>query len=320
MPQLLTDMDIDEISLVDEPANDDARVVIVKAKGKKAPKGEEADPKENEPDGDDDDADAKGKKKVPMAKIAGAVLAAIEELTPQIVEKAVADGFSADPDAAASAAAIVKETVMDLESITKSLEDAEAKLAALEKRVNEADAELKDKDDVIKARDAEIASLKTPSANDNAGDEEVIKSLPESIRKRLEAAETEAREAREAIEKSKAAAEEREAIEKAKALNVGDASLVGPMLLRVSKGTTTVDDAKTLEALLKSAGEIASKSPLFKSIGSSAAVDGEPEELLKSKATELMDASNGKLTYAQAYSKALSENPDLYNAYIEKRR
>ena len=47
----LTDMEITEISLVDEPANDDARVVIVKAKSK-PPMDEEADPNEAEPDGD----------------------------------------------------------------------------------------------------------------------------------------------------------------------------------------------------------------------------------------------------------------------------
>lgn len=322
MASLLTDMQIDEISLVDDGANEGARVAIVKAKGgKKPPMDEEADPNETEPDGDADDAKPAPKgsksKKIPMAKIAGAVLAAIEELSPEIVEKAMAEGFSADPDAAASAAAIIKETVMDFQSLTKALEDAEAKLDALEKRAIDAEVALKDHETVIKAKDAEITSLKGATSE---GEDEIMKALPESIRKRIETAETKAREAEEAIAKAKSDAEEREAIEKARALNVGDAEKVGKLLLRVSKGMTTADDAKDVEQLLKSAGEIAANSPLFKAIGSASAVEGDPEEMLKAKAAEIQKGSDGKLTYAQAYSKALEQEPALYNAYVAKRR
>jgi len=305
MPQRLTDMEIHEISLVDEPANEDARVVIVKAKNG-------ADPS----------------KPSSVAKVAGAVLAAIEEMSPQIVERAMAEGFSADPDAAAAATAILQETVMDMEAVTKALEDAEAKLDMLEKRATEAEAALQAKDEVIKAKDAELAELvakgKSKKADMKADDDEtaeddedeVMKSLPESIRKRLAEADALREEVRKANEKAELDAH----IAKAKALGAADADAVGGLLLRVAKGTTTQDDAKALEDLLKSAKAVDDKSPLFKSLGTSAAVDGDPEAILKAKADEIVTKSSGKLTFAQAYDQALQENPGLYTAFIAKRR
>lgn len=317
MANKLTNMEITEISLVDEPANEDAKVVLVKSKSGLA--------------------DGGPLKPVPMAKIAGAVIAAIEEMTPQIVEKAMAEGFSADPDAADAAAAIVKETVMDMEAVTKALEEAEAKLDALEKRTTDADAELKAKDDIIKAKDEliaakdeEIAKAKAAKGKGKKGDhsepdgdegegedeEEVMKSLPESIRKRLE----EGNAAREALAKARDEAEKAEYIAKAKELNVGDAEKLGGVLRRIAKGTTTVADVAEVESVLKAAAKIAAQSPLFKSLGAAGAADADPEAILKSKADEIVAKSNGKLTFAQAYDQALAENPETYSAYVVAKR
>lgn len=134
MPQNLTDMTIEEISLVDDGANEDARVVIVKAKS--------GLPGHAVPGGDD----------------------------------------PSNPDAAAMAAASIKEFQMDIETLSKALEDAEAKLAALEKRASDAEAALKDAEEVVKAKDAEIAEIN--KAKNPPSDEEVLKALPEAIRKR----------------------------------------------------------------------------------------------------------------------------------------
>lgn len=306
MANNLTNMEITEISLVDEPANEDAKVVIVKSKSGAAP-------------------DAGGPKKpVPMAKIAGAVIAAIEEMTPQIVEKAMAEGFSADPEVADAAAAIVKETVMDMEAVTKALEEAEAKLDALEKRAIDAEADSKAKDDIIKSQAEEITKAKAKADEDgkhkepdgDEDDEAVMKSLPESLRKRLEAGKA----AEVALAKAKEDAEKAEFIAKAKSLNVGDADKVGALLMRVAKGATTAADAEEIEGVLKSAAKIAAQSPLFKSLGATGAADADPEAMLKSKADEIVAKSGGSKTFAAAYDQALSENPDLYNAFIAKRR
>lgn len=328
MPQRLTDMEIHEISLVDEPANEDARVVIVKAKGGFKPCDGCEDPEGCTKKGSCAmDKASYAKKPATVAKVAGAVLAAIDNMAPQIVERAMAEGFSADPDAAATAVAILKETVMDMEAVTKALEDAEARLEALEKRATDAEAALQERDDVIKAKEAEIADLVAKGASkkadkmaddeeDDEDEDEVMKSLPESIRKRLQ----EAEDLKAEVQKAKDKAELDAQITKAKELGAADADAVGALLLRVIKGQTTADDAKVMEDLLKAAKAVDDKSPLFKSIGTAAAVDGEPEALLKAKAEEIVAKSGGSMTYAQAYDKALAENPHLYNDYVAKRR
>ena len=329
----LTDMEITEISLVDEPANDDARVVIVKAKSGFKPCDDCKDPKgcmakgkcgvEKSMDGDEDDMagdedpdEMKGKGKmmksaapISAAKVAGAILTAITELSPQIVEKALAEGFSANSEAADMAEEIIKETIMDITQLSKALEEAEAKMEVLEKRASDAETALQDANDTIAKAKAEEAPVEPD-------EEEVLKSLPEGIRKRLEKAKAD--EA--VIAKMAADAEEKEAIAKARDLKVAEPEKVGPMLLRIAKGKTTAEDAKAIETLLKQNAAITAASPLFKSIGSAAAVDGDPEEILKAKASEIQKGSDGKMTFAQAYDEALKQNPSVYDAYIAKRR
>lgn len=282
MPQKLTDMIIDEISLVDDPANEQARVLIAKAR---APMGQ-SDP----------------------------------------------DGQSGD-DAANPAAVQLKEFEMDIENLSKALEDAEAKLAALEQRTTDAEAALEDANTVIKAKDAEIEELtkgkgkkgymaqKSDDADEDEEEEEkkVMKSLPDSIRKRLEDFEKRAAEAESTLAKMREEKDVAEAIAKAKTLNFGKAEEVGPLLMRVRKGTTTDADATLLEGLLKAAGEQGKVSNLFRTVGSDQAVDGDPEALLKAKAGEIQKGNTG-MSFEQAYAKALEQNPSLYNAFIAKRR
>lgn len=323
MAQQLTDMSIDEISLVDDPANEQARVLIVKAKGgkKAAAKSLEIEiTEEDESTSGEESTTADGmededeKTKRLMAR----VKKAIEGIAPRVAQT-LAGSPSADNDAANTAAASLKEYVMDIETLSKSLEEAEAKLAALAKRADDAEAALKDAGEVIKAKEAEIETL-TKSAEPAAepvAEEDVLKSLPESIRKRLEESEKVAKAAQAEIAKMRDESERAEAIAKAKELKVGDPDVVGPLLLRVAKGMSTAEDAAALTALLKGAGEVADQSALFKSVGSDAAVDGEPEELLKAKAAEIQKVNTG-MTFEQAYVKAMEENPSLYNAYVSK--
>lgn len=310
MAQDLSDMTIEEISLVDDPANEQARVLIVKAKGgakgKKAPHME-PDGDEGKPDGDGDGDEADTAMRLKKA---------LDEIAPELVQ-AVTGGKPVNPEAAAMAAASLKEYHMDIETLSKALEDAEARLETLEKRATDAEAGLAEANEIIKAKDAELETVNKAAGGEEDGpsEEEIIKSLPESIRKRLE----DAKVAEEELAKAKAKAEEDEAIAKAKELGVGKAEEIGPLLLRVRKGMTTEADATTIETLLKAFSAVSDKSLLFKSMGSDDASDGEPETLLKAKADEIKKANPG-LTDAQAYTKATEENPDLYNAYVAKRR
>lgn len=304
MPADLTEMTIEEISLVDDPANEQARVLIVKAKDK--------------PEPDDEDEDEDDLEEMDKAEAAGLrrLKEAVEKIAPELV-RAMVGGEPINPEAAGSAAASIMEFNMDIEALSKALGEAESRLETLEKRAEEAEAALAERDEVIKAKDGEIADLKkVKEADQEPSEEEVLKSLPESIRKRLEAAKV----AEEELAKARAEGEEREAIAKAKDLGVGKPEEVGPLMLRIAKGKSTEDDAKALEGLLKGLKEQTVTGALFKSFGSAAAVEGDPETLLKAKAEEIKKA-NPALTFEQAYDKAMTENPSLYNAYtVAKRR
>jgi hypothetical protein len=274
-------MEITEISLVDEPANSDATVVIVKAK--RAPPPEAAG--------------------MTMAGVAKAVRAALAEMAPQVAARALAGGDpAATPDAEGAAQAILTETIMDLEQLTKALEDAEGKIEALEKRAADAEA-------AVAERDAEIEKAKAAAP---PAEEDVLKSLPEPIRKRLE-------EAEEGVRKLREERELEGAIAKAKSLGFGKPAEIGPLLLRVQKGATTPEDAARIEAVLKQAAVADRESPLFKSVGSGLADDADPDAVIKGKADEIRK-SNPALTEAQAFDLALQANPRLYDAAIAKQR
>lgn len=269
MTKHLSEMTIDEISLVEEGANGEARVVIFKSKfdpqGQSAPGG---------PPGNSD---------------------------------------------AAALADQLKEHDMDIESLSKALEDAEAKLAALETRTTDAEAALEDANTIVKAKDAEIADLISKQVVAEPTTEDVVKSLPESVRKMLEDAQSKAKAADEAVAKMRAETESAEAIAKAREIGIGNPDEIGPVLLRVAKGMTTESDVAVIEGVLKAASAQTKTSSLYKAYGTAEAVDGDPETMLKSKADEIARADKS-LTAEQAYAKAMDANPALYNAYIAKRR
>lgn len=316
--KLLTDMEITEISLVDDPANDDAKVVIVKAKGKDKDGAEFKVCKECtgslaplcKGKGKCMDAEDGKIRKAHEASILKYLPGVLSELAPEILAKAAtAGGVPADSAAATDAAVTFQEFVMDLEQLQKSLENAEAQFTVLEKRATDAEA-------LIKAKDEQIAALteqveKAKAGGEGGDDEEILKSLPEPIRKRIEASEQRAKEATEAVEKMQAAAEESEAIAKARTLGVGDPKVVGPLMVRVAKGKTTKEDVVALETLLKAAG--AQSKRLFSVAGSGDDGTTDPQEILKAKAIERQKAKPS-LTYEQAYAEVLDEpeNAALY--------
>lgn len=215
-----------------------------------------------------------------------------------------------------------QEIMMTLEELSAALEQAEARMDTLEKAKTDAEAKVAELDTVVKGKDARIAELEGTIAKGRTpadADEAFLKALPEAAREAVVKARADAAEAKAALAKARDAGDTEAAIAKAKGLGFGKAEDVGPLLMRVAKGKTTEADASALEQLLKSAGTMAAQSPLFRMAGSSAAVDGDPEELLKAKAAEIQKAKP-KLTPEQAYTEALDANPDLYLASIAKRR
>jgi hypothetical protein len=296
-------MEILEVSLVDEPANADARVVLVKAAyGSFKRCADCADPAKCAKAGKCAGADKAGK---PVKKATSAERDA---------RRAMGEGDSSEQDAAM--AAIHAEYKMDLETMSKALEQAEQKLDTLAKRAEEAEASLVDANEVIKAKEAEIANLQKSATPQT--EEEVLKAMDPGVRAIVQKARDDAKAATEALAKMQAAKDEAEAVNKARDIGIGNPAEVGPLLLRVRKGATTTADAEALESLLKGLGAADKTSNLFKSMGAAGASDSDPEAVLKAKATEIAEAE--KIPFAAAYTKALDQNPALYQQYVAKRR
>lgn len=278
MATQITVLKLDEISLVDDPANIDARVEIVKRRS---------------------------------ASNASDMIAKIGEFA-----DALAGGTPVDPDTASAAVSYIQEITMDLETLSKQLDEAQKNLDTLTKRAEEAEGkiakhaeEIIAKDTVIKAKDEEIAKLAADKPKPT--DDEIMKSVPEPVRKRLEAAEAE-------ITKMRDAADEAVFKAKAQSFGIGNADEIGPIMLRIAKHST--EDVLAIEKVLKAAGAQIKAAGLFKSVGSgSGAEDTSPDALLVQKTHEIQKA-DPKLTYAAAYTLATERNPELYTQYLQKRR
>lgn len=302
MPQKLSEMTIDEISLVDDPANEQARVVIVKARSKnKKPASPDVE------DGETDEMDTDS--------LVDQVKKALAHIAPRVAQT-LAGGLSAEDQSVTDATeAAALEFQMDIEALAKSLEEAEAKIEAVAKAAEDANAEVARLTAEVEAKDEEIAKLRGGEGEP----EDVLKSLPESIRKRFEENEAIAKAAQAEIAKLKDAAETAEAITKAREVGFGDAETVGPLLLRVRKGTTTTADADALEAMLKSAAAVDKSSGLFRTAGVDQARPAAADAALDAAAAEIQK-NNASLTREQAVVKALEANPELYAEYVAKRR
>jgi hypothetical protein len=317
MSNALSDMDIEEISLVGDGANPGAKIEIWKAKNMSTFDAKMAQQKLQDGFWRLTDALRESIKEAMEGEApAGDVTSSIDSFVAAL--KALV------PDATAISKALAgpqKEIEMTLEELAKSLEAAEAKLDELEKANGAAVARAAELEGFVKAKDTEIAGLKSDIAKAKPADteDEILKALPEAARALVLKAKKAEADATAALAKAREAQDTAEAIAKAKTLNFGKPEDVGPLLMRVAKGMTTTDDAATLEQLLKSAGEVASKSPLFKAHGTPGNQGDDPEALLKQKASEIKKA-RPELSEAQAYDAALAAHPDLYSAYVAKRR
>lgn len=202
----------------------------------------------------------------------------------------------------------------NLETVTKAKDDAEAKVTAHEATIATLTAE----------RDAALSKAKDGGEGDD--DEEILKSVPKSIRDRLAKAEKTAEDAVTEISKARDERELEVAISKVKSLGVveGQSKELGAVLHRISKGKSTPEDAEKVVELITIAKAVGDKgSKLFEAIGKAKgkelsgdeATDGEAK---LNEAIEAIQKAKPALTREQAYAEALDANPDLYDV-INKR-
>ena len=154
----------------------------------------------------------------------------------------------------------------------------------------------------------------------------LIKSAPEPLRKMLASLEQEktdalakAAETEEVLKSERTTRANAEAIAKAKAWNFLslDAEKIGPALRQLAE--VDADLAKSVEEAFASVNAQAESANIFAEIGkSSNPTSGNAYEQLTSMAKSATEGKSG-LTFEQAFSDAVTSNPDLYNQYLSEK-
>ena len=158
-------------------------------------------------------------------------------------------------------------------------------------------------------------------------EEKVMKSLPEAVRKRIEADREEQRKTKEEVAKLRKDIDdrnEREEIAKfrAKADNLqylaGQSSEEIAKVLRAASKALDKKEYEAFEKMLRNANEVAKGSPLFSDSGNPGhdaehTANGKLEAIAKR-----LRESDKELTPQQAFTKAAKENPELYQKAKEE--
>jgi uncharacterized small protein (DUF1192 family) len=197
----------------------------------------------------------------------------------------------------------------DMEDKIKQLTDELEKTKA---ELEKTKGKMKKKDDDEMEKEDSVDSL--------------IKSAPEPLRKMLASLEQEKTEAlakaaqtEEVLKSERTTRANAEAIAKAKAWNFLslDAEKIGPALRQLAE--VDADLAKSVEDALTSVNAQAESANIFAEIGKSAnPTSGSAYEQLTSMAKSATEGKSG-LTFEQAFSDAVTSNPDLYNQYLNEK-
>ena len=151
--------------------------------------------------------------------------------------------------------------------------------------------------------------------------ESFLKSAPESVRKMITDLKAEKDAAAEALSKEREVRADSEAVEKARtdysALSV-DPEMLGPALRRLASIDPTL--AKAVETALGSANVQMESVRVFEELGKSrSGTAGSAWEKIEAIAAASLAAGEAK-TSASAITKAITDNPSLYEAYLNEKK
>jgi len=201
-------------------------------------------------------------------------------------EETLSSMLEETPEEVRSYVSKLEDTVTALEA---TAEEQDSKISELEKAVSEISVEeVEEEDAILKSADPVIQELVAKAQAD-----------AESARAMAEA-EKEARLSKEFADKA------------GKFSNLPIEKDALASLLKKVAGTLEDEEFSMLEEMLNGVDATIGKSSLFAEVGSSKESDsnGEIEAIAKSLMTE-------DITYEQAYEKALLDNPELYQRYLE---
>lgn len=212
-------------------------------------------------------------------------------------------------DKQSAIAQITQEFLIALNNIKTNQEDSMT-LEELQKQFDELqkqfDAEKLAKEDALK----ELEALKK---TDDVEEADVIKSLPEDVRKKMEETEAIVKAQAEELAKMKA-----EAVHKALVEKCATVEYVGKKedLAELLKGLDT-EKADAVFAVFKTANERLKESKLFKEFGSSTTVEQTASDKLEKIAQDIRKAEP-TLTREMALTKAYEANPELVKQFYKE--
>lgn len=309
MATRLKKLRLSELSLVDNPANADAVITLAKRMD----------------DGEDDgDTVEKGRKMFSDVKAASSIWQLTDALN-QSIRSILDDEDDEDKRADIEAtvdefkeavASLVKKDAGEDTDLDEDADDVEKGLDEDEDGEeydddDDFDTELVGEDDNASTT-SEDGMSKSLTQDAPATDEDIMKNLPESVRKRIEDAERVAKEASENIAKmleEKAAAE---AVTLAKSMLgavPGDATVLGAALRKMSDA-----EKAELDRVLKAHNAALKTAKVFEAVGDAGA-DSDETAAINKRAEDIRKA-NPSMTREQAIAQALEESPDAYDATI----
>lgn len=322
-----------ELSLVDDPCVPGSDVLVVKAKNPLSPDGPESTDKDRREVGDGQPGGGQASENEQVDK----ALAPFHDLIVQLdasslsipdflAQSAIVAGdvrqqaeTGGDPvakSAAHAALAVITETTVNLEQLNAAYAALQTRVTAAEGEVTVQKARADTAEAALATATAEVAKAKATPLSAEEQEAEVIKTMPEAMRKIVEDAKASKKET---DAKAEEAAVEGE-VTKARTLGVAEPDAVGKALHVLRKADSAATDIveKALKASLavSKAGE-----DIFKAYGAVATAEGDltPEAELAQKAAEIQKAKP-TLTKEQAHAEAAQTNPKLYDAMVAKRR
>ena len=195
---------------------------------------------------------------------------------------------------------MLEETPEEIQSYVSKLEDT---VTALEATAEEQDSKISELEKAV----SEI------SVEEVEEEDAILKSADPVIQELVAKAQADADEAKAVAEAEKEARLSKEFSDKAgKFSNLPIEQEALASLLKKVAETLEDEEFSALETMLNGVDSTIGKSSLFAEVGSSSESDsnGEIEAIAKSLMTE-------EITYEQAYEKALLDNPELYQRYLE---
>lgn len=299
MPNRLKDISVVEMSLVDNPAEPNARVALFKRD-------------DSDDDGKAEDGPLKSFLKTlgVIAKDDEAVEQMEDDLQKEADDLASDDGDDSNDEGRDDSST---EESMDLDKSTLDPEVVEAIDKAEEEK-----AEALAKAEALQVQVDELTKA-AEDAKSEDDPEDLLKSADPAIRELVQKAQDEAEEATAIAKAEREKRLDREFFEKADSLpNIeGETSELADLLKSVA-GVVDADTFAKLEEILRAADSQLATAELFKSVGVEGEAEGDDAYGKLVKIAKRYQEADESMTYEAAFDQAVEKNPDLYDEYARE--